>query len=56
MSLTSSIHMVAVCRKIDEIDQDEAESLYKTVTGMKLQCEALQKELERKVPGFGLKE
>jgi hypothetical protein len=42
--------------KIDEIDEDEAARLYQTVTGMKLQCEALQKELERKVPGFGPKE
>jgi len=38
--------------KIDDLDESQAQELYRTVTAMKLQCEKLQKELQRKVPGF----
>lgn len=38
--------------EIDDLEEAEAQKLYQTVTGMKIQCERLQKELERKVPGF----
>lgn len=37
---------------IDEMDETEATRLYQAVTGMKLKCEALQKALEHKTPGF----
>lgn len=38
--------------EIDDLEEAEAQKLYQTVTGLKIQCEKLQKELERKVPGF----
>lgn len=37
---------------VEELDAKEAEALWKTVTGVKLKCEELQKALQRKVPGF----
>lgn len=42
--------------KVDQLDEEEAEALWKTVTGMKLKCEALQKALQVKVPGFESRE
>jgi hypothetical protein len=37
---------------VEELEAEEAEALWKTVTGLKLKCEELQKKLEGKVPGF----
>jgi len=36
----------------DKLDSDEADRLYKAVTGMKLRCERVQEVLQDKVPGF----
>lgn len=38
---------------VEDLDADEAEELWKTVTGMKLKCEQLQKALAPRVPGSG---
>ncbi|MBI5569472.1 MAG: hypothetical protein HY914_05950 [Desulfomonile tiedjei] len=38
--------------KVDQLTEDEAKTLYSTVTGMKLRCEKLQQALQVKVPGF----
>ena len=38
--------------KLDSISTDEAEALWKSVTGVKLKCEELQKKLAAKMPGF----
>lgn len=38
--------------KVEDLEADEAEALWKTVTGMKLKCEELQKKLASRVPGF----
>ncbi|MFZ5480498.1 MAG: hypothetical protein ACOZNI_27295, partial [Myxococcota bacterium] len=37
--------------KVEELEPDQAKALWDHVTGMKLQCEALQKALEGRVPG-----
>lgn len=37
---------------VDDLDPQEAQALWQSVTGMKLKCEELQKALQRKVPGF----
>lgn len=39
--------------RVDELDAEEAEALWKTVTGVKLRCEELQARLAGKVQGFG---
>lgn len=39
--------------KVEGLDAEEVEALWKTVTGMKLKCEELQKRLAVRVPGFG---
>lgn len=40
---------------LDQISDEDAEKLWKTVTGVKLKCEELQKKLQVKVPGFGMR-
>lgn len=37
---------------VEKLDAEEAEALWKTVTGLKLKCEELQKLLQASVPGF----
>lgn len=39
--------------QVSALSADQAEALWKTVTGVKLKCEELQKALAAKVPGFG---
>ena len=38
--------------RLEELEAEEAEQLYKAVTDMKLKCEKLQKKLKRVTPGF----
>ena len=38
---------------IDSLEPEDADALYKTVTGLKLRCEKLQEQLQPRVSGFG---
>lgn len=37
----------------EELDAEEAQALWQTVTGVKIKCEEIQKKLAGRIPGFG---